>query len=197
MNEWAPIYGETPIDPSDIRDRTITTRAQLNQAEAENILKATVKYLSARPSKRQAPFVFGWLCKLHEEMFGDVFLSAGRPRKRNLNLGVPWEHVPNKMMELTQDLTGWREYQVYDLLEQAVRLHYHAVHIHPFCNGNGRWARMLANIWLRQHSEHIVEWPEDLIGQVSPVRTEYIHHLKTADGGDFGPLLRIHARYLA
>ncbi len=106
MDEWSPIHGETPIDPSDIKDRSIKTRAQLNAAEAENIRKAVMKYLLRRPSKRQAPFDYAWFCKLHQEMFGNIFLSAGQPRTQNLNLGVPWEHVPNKMMELAEDLAA-------------------------------------------------------------------------------------------
>jgi Fic-DOC domain mobile mystery protein B len=197
MSPWAPIEGETPIDPSDIKDRSIKTRSQLNEAEAENVRKATVKYLAARPSERLAPFDYGWFCKLHGEMFGDVFLSAGEPRTRNLNLGVPWELVPNRMMELAQDLAGWDGYKTYDLTEQAARLHYQAVHIHPFCNGNGRWARLLANIWLRRHSASIIRWPEVLIGKESPIRKKYISHLKAADDGDFGPLLELHRRYVS
>ena len=46
MSPSDPIEGETPIDPSHLRDKSITTREQLNVAEAKNILKAVVKYLS-------------------------------------------------------------------------------------------------------------------------------------------------------
>ena len=40
--------------------------------EAENIANATLKYLSAQPTKREASFSYPWLLTLHEEMFGDV-----------------------------------------------------------------------------------------------------------------------------
>ena len=82
------------------------------------------------------------------------------------------------------------------LLEQAARLHYRAVWIHPFKNGNGRWARLLANIWLRLHGSPIVLWPDESIGQESIIRNEYIKALKFADQGDFGPLLALHNRHL-
>ena len=42
-----------------------------------------------------------------------------------------------------------------DLSEQAVLLHHRAVQIHPFENGNGRWSRLLANIWLKKHAHPI------------------------------------------
>ena len=33
VSDWRPIPGETPIDPSHLRDRSITTRRELNQVE--------------------------------------------------------------------------------------------------------------------------------------------------------------------
>ena len=83
------------------------------------------------------------------------------------------------------------------LVEQAVRLHYRAVWIHPFSNGNGRWARLLANIWLRRHKSPLILWPEESIGQESPIRNDYLKALKAADDGDFGPLLALHAQHVA
>ncbi len=56
VGQWRPIPGETPIDPSGLRDRSITTRGELNRAEALNIRKAFLKYLAATPTKRVAPF---------------------------------------------------------------------------------------------------------------------------------------------
>lgn len=43
MSEWTSLAGETPIDVSGLKRRGITTRAELNLAEAENIRKAVVK----------------------------------------------------------------------------------------------------------------------------------------------------------
>jgi Fic family protein len=50
-----------------------------------------------------------------------------------------------QLQTLLEDLVFW-EARGDALLEQSVRLHHRAVWIHPFLNGNGRWARMLANI---------------------------------------------------
>lgn len=61
-----PLPGQTPIDDlSGLRDRSIRTMAQLNAAEAENIRKATLRYLAAAPSSRAAPFSLQWSLKLH------------------------------------------------------------------------------------------------------------------------------------
>jgi Fic-DOC domain mobile mystery protein B len=195
LGDWRAIPGETPIDPSHLKDRSITTRLELCRAEALNIRKAYVKYLAAAPSKRLAPFDYAWLLRLHKEMYCDVWLWAGQPRQENLNLGVAWPHVSAQILALTRDLPCWGESGM-SLLEQATRLHYRAVWIHPFWNGNGRWARLLANIWLRRHKAPLVLWPEEHIGQESPIRNDYLKALKAADDDDFRPLLALHAQHV-
>ena len=53
MSQWNPIPGETPIaDISGLIPKHVTSRAQLNIVEAENIRKVIVKYL-ARLSRGQ------------------------------------------------------------------------------------------------------------------------------------------------
>jgi len=79
----------------------------------------------------------------------------------------------------------------------AAMLHHRAVHIHPFPNGNGRWSRMRANIWLKRNRRPITEWPEQVIGRESPVRGEYFQGIRAADGGDYEALLELHPRFTA
>ena len=80
-------------------------------------------------------------------------------------------------------------------MEQAARLHHRAVRVHPFPNGNGRWARMLANVWLKRHDHMVTVWPEETIGSKSIIRVEYLAAVRTADEGDEGPLIELHRRY--
>jgi Fic-DOC domain mobile mystery protein B len=196
LGDWPAIPGETPIDPSHLKDRSITTRLELCRAEALNIRKAYVKYLAATPSTRLAPFDYAWLLRLHKEMYCDVWRWAGQPRQGDLNLGVHWRHVSEQVLALTRDLPRWRESGI-SLIEQATRLHYRAAWIHPFWNGNGRWARLLANIWLRRHKTPLILWLEESIGRESPVRNDYLKALKAADDGDLCPLLALHAQHVA
>ena len=54
MPDWKPIPGETPIDDvSGLKPKWVTTRTQLNDVEAQNIRKAVMRYLAAKPSRRQ------------------------------------------------------------------------------------------------------------------------------------------------
>ncbi len=88
-----------------------------------------------------------------------------------------------QLQALLDDVVFWQEHGE-DILEQAVRLHHRAVSIHPFLNGNGRWARMLANIWLKRHGQSITEWPEETMGSTSVIRDEYLAAIRAADAGD-------------
>jgi Fic-DOC domain mobile mystery protein B len=194
VNDCGLMPGETPIDVSGLKRKGINTRAELNEAEADNIRKAVVKYLAAKPSRRSAPFTLSWAKRLHKQMFGDVWKWAGEFRQENLNLGCDWHQVPMQLQALLDDLAFW-EAQRDSLLEQAARLHHRAVSIHPFPNGNGRWARMLANIWLKRHGHAITEWPEATIGSKSVVRDDYLAAIRAADLGDERPLLALHQRF--
>ena len=151
VSGFAPIPGETPIDDiSGLKVKSVTTRPELNEVEAENIRKAFVKYLAAKPPRRVARFDLPWVLRLHHEMFGDVWTWAGKVRTTGTNIGVPPEQIQIQLKSLLDDLAFWEEQET-ELMEQAVMLHHRAVQIHPFKNGNGRWARLLANIWLKMH----------------------------------------------
>lgn len=78
-------------------------------------------------------------------MFGDVWRWAGSFRKRETNIGSPPHEIELRLHNLLDHLKAWQVSEM-SLIEQAVVLHHLAVQIHPFPNGNGRWARMVANI---------------------------------------------------
>jgi len=194
MADWQSIPGETPIDPSGLRPairRSVHSRAQLNPLEAENIRVATVKYLAATPSRRLAPFTLEWVLKLHKEMLGKVWLWAGKIRTIELNLGSPAWRIRTDLHDLLEDLRCWEASDM-PLVRQAATLHHRAVNIHPFENGNGRWARLLANIWLKQHGGAVTLWPEENItAGTTPIRLQYIEALKAADQCDMGLLVEL------
>jgi Fic-DOC domain mobile mystery protein B len=195
VTDRGQVPGETPIDPSGLKKkRSITTRAELAAAEALNIGKPFLKYLASKPDSRSARFDFEWFLKLHEEMFGDVWDWAGKVRTSDPAIGVPHYVVIEHLAALVDDLHSWSGFG-YSLEVQAVWLHHKAVRIHPFPNGNGRWARLLANIWLKLHGEPIVAWPDKLLGVQSEIRDEYLAAVRAADHGNYEPLAELHRRF--
>ncbi len=195
IDSTKPIDDATPLD--DIsglklsKSKTYTLR-EIYDEEALNIANATIKYLSAPPSKKEAPYSYEWLLKLHEEMFGNVWDWAGKLRQSELSIGVKAYLVSTELKKLVDDIVYWYNHKTYDATETAARIHHRAVQIHPFQNGNGRWSRMLANIYLRQNGLMPVKWQEDALAKENPKRADYIKALKLADNGDYSLLIEMH-----
>lgn len=195
MTNWEHIEGETPIDDiSGLKIKTVRTRKALHDVEAENIRSAILKYMSAKPTRKQAPFDLHWLKTLHKEMLGRVWSWAGEFRKRDTNIGVPPHQIEERLYVLLGDLEYWGQSTI-PLIEQAAILHHRAVTIHPFLNGNGRWSRLLANIWLKLHDHPPTDWPEDTLGDESMIRKEYLKAIHDADEGNYAPLIALHQRF--
>ncbi len=160
--------------------------------EAENIALATLKYLSAPPSVKIAPFTYEWLLLLHKEMFANVWEWAGKLRHTELSIGIKAYLVPMELKKLADDIAYWKKHKTFEPYEMAARIHHRAVFIHPFTNGNGRWSRMLANIILRQQGLMPTKWQEELLSTENPKREAYIEALKKADQGDFLDFIELH-----
>jgi Fic-DOC domain mobile mystery protein B len=89
------------------------------------------------------------------------------------------------------DTATWKASAVYPPEELAVRLHHRLVAIHPFPNGNGRHARMIADLFLLQEGIRPLSWGSrrGSLVQTGQIRSEYISALRAADRGDIQPLL--------
>ncbi len=195
INSTKPIDDATPLDDISglkLPSSRVYTLKEVYEAEANNIALATLKYLSAPPSKKIAPFTYEWLQQLHYEMFGNVWEWASKLRSCELSIGIKAYQVPTALKELADDIAFWDEHKTYDIYETAARIHHRAVQIHPFQNGNGRWSRMLANIYLRQNGSMPVKWQEDLLSKENTKRDEYIQALKNADSGNYAKLIAMH-----
>ena len=195
INATTPIDDATPLDDISglkLPNNRSYTLKEIYVYEANNIALATLKYLSAPPTKKIAPFSYNWLSELHKDMFGNVWDWAGKFRQVELSIGIKAYQVPAALKDLTDDITFWNQNKTFDIYETASRIHHRAVQIHPFKNGNGRWSRMLANIYLRQHGSMPVKWQEDLLSKENPKRDSYIQALKSADNGDYSSLIEMH-----
>ena len=164
---------------------------------SKNITKATIKYFSKTPDRKIAPFSYEWFLELHREMFGDVWEWAGKIRQVELSIGVKAYLVSTELKKLVDDLSYWNEHKSFGVVEIAARLHHRAVRIHPFQNGNGRWSRMLANIYLKQNGLNPTQWNEDLLSKENPHRDDYISALKLADGGDYSQLVKLQSKIIS
>jgi fido (protein-threonine AMPylation protein) len=80
--------------------------------------------------------------------------------------------------------------QEWALRTRSARLHYRIVTVHPFPNGNGRHARMVADVVLMQYFKHDpLSWGNSALYAADAATQAYITALVAADNNDFAPLL--------
>jgi Fic-DOC domain mobile mystery protein B len=178
--------GETPLDDiSGLKLKKVTTRSELDDAEAQNILKAYIKYTLNPASLKKVTFDLSFLQKLHKEMFGDVWSWAGEFRTTQTSIGVEANMIHQRLYQLQDDLKYWEK--EWDYRDTATRLHHTLVKIHPFTNGNGRWARLVTDLWLLKMGHLALSWGGN-ITEVTFARADYIASLKEADNSNYEPL---------
>lgn len=184
--------GQTPIDPNELSaliPRHLRFLSDLNDFEEENIQRAVKKYLLG--GRRRHPLDDPeFLKRIHKDMFSRTWNWAGAYRRSDKNLGNPWSLIPEEIKKACDDFRYWLENRTYHAIEIAVRFHHRLVSIHPFPNGNGRHARLVADIFLRDQGRELLTWGGAKLFRPEEGRQAYIEALKKADEGDFEDLIR-------
>lgn len=181
-------HAGTPLDPQE-RDGLIptyvTTREQLNELEAKNILEAITWAFKRKRDITSETFLLG----LHRRMLGKVWRWAGRYRTTERNMGVLPHEIQVRLHALLEDVRYWIEHKSYARDEIAIRFHHGLVVIHPFANGNGRWSRLAADILIKQLDGERFSWGGGAdLQRPGADRERYIAALKSADDHNFEPL---------
>jgi Fic-DOC domain mobile mystery protein B len=175
----------TPEERRELIPAHIAYRSELNEAEQENIGRAQDWALGRRRDLLTEKFTKD----LHRHMLGDVWRWAGKFRTSARNLGIPWYEIPVALRELLDEARAWIEHRTYAPDEIAVRLHHRLVHIHPFPNGNGRHARLMADLLVMKLGGERFSWGSANLQDAGEVRRRYIAALQAAANHDLGPLL--------
>lgn len=190
MKQFDNPEGATPLDPDELEGlkiKTITTRGELDRWEQENI-NAAIDWLSSRRNKADI-LNEAFVRKLHERMFGKVWTWAGTFRRTNKNIGVDKTVIGIELRYLLDDVKYWVENKTYEPDEIATRFHHRMVFIHPFPNGNGRHARLIADVLLTDVlGLEPFTWGNGDLVHTGDVRQHYIEALRAADGHDYGLL---------
>lgn len=180
--------GATPLEQEEslgLIPQHITTHDRLNDWEQKNILEGE---RWARKKKEILSVEF--IKKLHEHMFNHTWKWAGKFRQSGKNIGIDWHMIPMELKKLCDDVSYQLEHHSFSDDEIAVRLHHRLVWIHPFPNGNGRHARLMADLLAIKLGHPRFSWGlrQDL-SKVTPIRKQYIEALRLADRGDYSKLM--------
>ena len=185
--------GTTPVAPDEERLLIpgVTTLAELNLLERANIVEAR-QWLFSNRRKLEPDVLLDHLFvrKVHRLMFRHVWRWAGKIRDCELNLGVPPHEVETRLYSFLNDVRAWRAYSAYQPDELCVRLHHGLVAIHPWRNGNGRHARLLADRLAVALARPIFTWGGGAeLEAKTDTCSRYLAALQQADTGDFTALL--------
>jgi Fic-DOC domain mobile mystery protein B len=186
---YAP--GATPLDPDEAAGLVpthITTQGDLNAWEQANILQGD---RWAGRQKNRDLLDEGFVRELHKKMFDQTWQWAGTFRKSNKNIGVDWPQISMKLRDLLDNTRYQIEHQVFDPDEIVVRFHHQLVWIHAFPNGNGRHARLMADILTMRLGLPRMTWGGDTVAltSVGAVRETYLTALRAADRGQLENLI--------
>lgn len=182
----------TPLNEEERRDLllSLSTRAELNQVERLNINSARVWAMRQRVLSRDDLLSDLFARELHRKMFNQVWRWAGRFRTSEKNLGREIHRLTEGVHNAFADARVWTEFTTYPLAEIAVRLHHRLVQIHPWPNGNGRHARLMADIIVAARGGKELSWgAAGDLAAMNALRQRYIAAVQQADKGDFAPLL--------
>lgn len=182
--------GATPLDPDEAEGLLlphITNRSELDRWEQDNIAEAEVWAFRRKPRDLLS---VDFVCRLHKRMFGTVWRWAGEFRRSGKNIGVECWAIGTSLKNLLDDVQTWIDLNGYPPDEIAARFHHRLVSIHLFANGNGRHARLMADLLL----VHILgrprfTWGSENLVHPGDCRQRYIEALQAADCHQYKPLL--------
>ena len=205
MNEGRyQAYGpEAEFEPGSrrrvLRNRLGIVRVrEMQQAESEALLAVQEWALSHFDAEHR--FTAPDVCRLHRQWLGDIYAWAGDYRGVNVSKGgflfATAAQVPRLMSELElkelaeeTPCVGMDEAR---LIQALARTHAELVLIHPFREGNGRCARILA--WLMALQAGFPSL--DFSPMAGRGKRQYFSAVHAALGGGYGPMEHCFSRVM-
>lgn len=136
--------GQTPLEEDmrfDLKLKHVQDMTELYELEIENIALGIAWCQGTSVNHLD----YAQWIELHRRMYGEVWKFAGVIRKTELNnpdFLMPFEVRP-ALLGLEKDLKFWLAENSYSPKEMLAIFHERLLTIHPFKDGNGRWARVL------------------------------------------------------
>jgi Fic-DOC domain mobile mystery protein B len=179
--------GNTPIEAAEAAELIprISTKTELNEYEALNILNARKWAFESRTMKTRDPLDEIYVRELHRRMFDNVWGWAGQYRLTERNIGCASRDILQLIPQLIANTQYWLDNRTFSIDEAVIRFHHQLTKIHPFANGNGRHARLIADIAVTKQGNAEFSWGSgnDLIAD-GENRRRYIAALRSLDAND-------------
>jgi cell filamentation protein len=185
--KYAASDDESTVLPNLLR---LTSRTAVAQAETEGFLLAEESLLEEL--REDQVFDTAYILEIHRRALGRVYAFTGRYRSVNLSKGgftfPAAQYLPQSMAQLERDLLhalphAWPDAAT--LACDVARVHAELLFIHPFREGNGRTARVLANLMAYKNGSASFHWEK----LAEPERFEaYVLAVQAAGRLDYKPM---------
>ena len=168
----------------------IKSKREMDRAEAREQLRAMEQFIALYDRRRR--FTASDICHMHEVWLRPIYSWAGKYRQVNLSKGqFPFAtamHIPNLMVDFEKgplrEFTPCNYEKREDLAKALAVVHVELVLIHPFRDGNGRLARMLATLMALQAGFPLLDFSK-IRGRE---KQQYFSAVQAGVGSDYGPL---------
>ncbi len=179
----------TPLDPDEATGliaRHVGNRQELDTVELANIIQGEEWAFSQRHRELLSP---DFIRTLHRRMFDETWTWAGQFWSTEKNIGIAPASIAAAVHQLCEDTRTQLVHRASELDKIVARFSHRLVLIHPFVNGNGRHSRLMANLLLIEQGAPRFSWGSNDLQHPGGARKRYLEALRSADAGDFAPLL--------
>lgn len=145
------------VDPNEDENEVLpnllglTTISEIEKEEAKGFIDCSVELALNLDSDTR--FDIDYIMGIHKLALGHLYGFAGKLRTVNLSKGgfmfPAAKFLPNAMKEFHKDILYGLKHTYTndeDLIADIAKVHGELLYIHPFREGNGRTARLLANL---------------------------------------------------
>ena len=168
----------------------LTDKNLINEYEAKGIAAAEL-FIFGLDSDTQ--FSTQLLLEIHRIAFEELYDWAGKWRTTKVTVGQLTPPEPTQVLQLMYQFIHNLNFKIAnsktseDHLDSLTFAHYEFVRIHPFNNGNGRTGRIVMNLVALKFGFR----PLELYYREGDSRKIYIGAMKSADSGNFEPLMNL------
>jgi cell filamentation protein len=172
---------------------------EMQRAESEALLAATNQLIDETAETQG--FTAADVCRMHRLWLAGIYGWAGTYRTVNLVKDefpfAPATEIPRLMTVFERDVlrrfTPCRFDAIEDQTEALAVVHAEMILIHPFREGNGRCARVLATLMALQTDLP----PLDFSGIQGEEKRRYIASIHEAMGGNYEPMKEVFRRVIS
>lgn len=173
---------------------SIKSKEEIEDLEAAELERAELELVTLYTAEHR--FTAEDICNIHELWLGDVYPSAGKFRTVTVSKeGFPFA-APNYIPRLMQTLetkylavyTPCHFHADEELAHALGVVHIELILIHPFREGNGRTARLLADLMSLQADRPPLNFASIDRTQNEVGFSRYIQAIQAGHCGDFGPI---------